>query len=417
MAVKSLLRLLLGLLIIPLFASCSDDKASQAEDLLASVPADADMAGVIDMEAVISHLELDKKNPLPELKKRLETLHLNPDCLSGTRMSVAVVFSRGSKLYITGYLDDSKAFKKAFSALSKSTFKAEGNVAHCQASTGQWAAVCGNQFWLCDRGTPDANEIRDYSAQSKGYLSRKGAERLLEFKHDMAILGSISNFIRNFSPNTKEDFSSALVINSLFADPQFADAWIDFEKECLTLDAGFLNSSSKPAEFTLPLKKIDAELVKQTVTSADMIFAANIPSDAIKRIGKNFGAFLPMQNLEALDGTIAIAASEKERAISGVILTNGKNISGLTLLINELAPMDTEVKDNLLFFHTPGSITGPVNVAEAAKSFGHSYVGAIFKPSRSANFPFSDKWVNLSIYPSGSSARIAIKLSSTPLSK
>lgn len=415
---KKTLRLLFAVIFISLMSACSDDKAEQAETLLTGVPADAEWAGVIDLESAMKHLGLDKEKGEKLPLDRLSAFNLPAVRPDGVRTTVAVAFGKGSKVYLTGFLDDSEAFKGAMEKVMSARFQREGNVDICSGG-GECAAVCGDQFWVWIHGSADAGEIRNFVAQTRGmsFLSRKGADELASLNHDVQLMGEAALIFKMTGSGMSDDLSSALLINAIYSDPKWVNLWADFSKEGLTMDAGFINGSGRPAEFNLPLKKIDAGVATQAAPSADMFFAANIPAAAVEKMRKSLGAFIPFDNLEGLDGTLAVAAGEAEKSISGVVATNGKNIAGLTEFINELSPVDTEVKGNLLFFHTSGTVSGPVNTAVYAKKFSDSYMAGIFKPSKNHYNPTGTKWVELRVYPSGGTARLSLKISENPATK
>lgn len=412
-AMKKYFHLIWAVALIMMLGACSDDKSAQTADLLSSVPSDAEFAGVLDLESTMSHLNIKERGGRLELPAELrKTVGHDLADMQGVCPSVVVMFSRGSKFYVTGYLDDSKDFKAHMEQRTKGKFASDGNVDLMQCADGSWVGVCGDQFWVVSKGTPDSDELRRYASQKKSasVLSKSVYEQLLAEGSDFRALGDITALTGLLPIGYEQKMTAGLVLNALFSNASLISLHCDFTTEEIALTAQMLTEKGQPAPFTLPLSKIAPSLVQQTALTANMIMAAGIPADVIDRLAKSFGNVIPAEALKGIDGTVAISEGTTEHSSSGVMQTSGQNLSNLTALVNEIGKMTTNIDGGVLSFKSSEAVNGKLDVTAASKEMKDAYV-AVFANMEALEKGSKFSTMKFLVEPSGSSVKLRLMLS------
>ena len=205
---------LVGVLLM--MAACSKDKSADVADLLKTVPSDASLVMVMDLESILEEMDCSVSGgvikpgkdvirafePLTD-KSQLKNLEKFND--AGIDWTVAAIFVEGYNSYLTGFLNDSGKFKDFVEERFGEKW-ATGEINTCGN-----VAMEGERFWVClnSRNTIVANDIRHFNtlSEKQSILSNKNVTKLQDLKTEMAGWGDISGVL-NFAGL---DFSSRAI--------------------------------------------------------------------------------------------------------------------------------------------------------------------------------------------------------------
>lgn len=320
--------LILGLL--PTLWSCSgSDASADAEKLLQTVPSDAAVVAVLDLESILDHVGAkadgtkvkDGENLLKMLGSINKTGDLKQllDGESSVVFTSAVIFNYQGGMYLTGLLDDAETFR----GYVQKKFPDE----KWTNRNGLWSlrdvVQIGNQFWLAESVHPDLDKILLFSKQTKAQsiLSlEEYADNLVKCDHDVAMLGSISGMIDASEMSFGDRTTFRLVSGMCFDNATWLAGHLDIDKEVLKGEVEVLDNKFKSSKCELKMGKIDVDQVIALGGDANTLMAVAVPQKLVKQIidaAQSFGGNLPKMYedfLLPLDGTIAIAA---ETSVSG----------------------------------------------------------------------------------------------------
>ncbi|MBO4966106.1 MAG: hypothetical protein J6C81_07590 [Muribaculaceae bacterium] len=371
-------KILSLLSLIILLTSCSSDFSDQARDLLASIPSDVESVGIINMQSAIDAFDKGS-NPVitSALKKGKFPTELANLKDGGVDVSAAAFFSRGSKIYITGFLSDEDKFCETYSKMSHSQFGKFGNVKILEKSRGGYCAVADDRFWIVSSGSPDADEIRGYLdlPESKSILKIPFAEALAEGKYDVRAIANLGSLLAMTGGETQMKVS--VILNMLYDDPSYADLSLDLKKN-VDINIGVLNSRYNPAKFILPLGEIDTQAVASLGGNANTIIAASLPGEVVKRLASQFDKLIPLAPLSAIDGTVCLTLGPDNKLLSGLIQTDGSDPQPLLSFLNSQGLSATPSSSGAIRIVPEDAAhaqsVGNLSVANTAKSFSGSYL-------------------------------------------
>lgn len=380
---------LVGVLLM--MAGCSKDKSADVADLLKTVPSDASLVMVMDLESILEEMDCSVSGgvikpgkdvikafePLTD-KSQLKNLEKFND--AGIDWTVAAIFVEGYNSYLTGFLNDSGKFKDFVEERFGEKW-ATGEINTCGN-----VAMEGERFWVClnSRNTIVANDIRHFNtlSEKQSILSNKNVTKLQDLKTEMAGWGDISGVL-NFAGL---DFSSRAIVK-LAMETVFEDAveleWVvDLDNDELKSEIEIINSKGGIAKFNFPVELVDGDVIRNLNVSAAGIGAVAVSKKMIEQIKAEtskesfslIGAFVNMM-LGCVDGTAAFAIGTQD-AVSGIISTNGH---GATDLIDALKQFGMNVnKEGDALLVSRGVVSGPLSSADAAEMLKGSVMGVAF---------------------------------------
>lgn len=388
------------LALLPFFSSCTKN-ATDVSDLVATVPSSASVVMGLNVTSILEKAgcKVDGQNitPSPELSVWVEKrgngkpeasalkLFINGD--SGIDPSGAILFMDAYNGYITAMLADTDKFIAFAEQQTGEKFQtADGDV-----KTSGNIAICGAQMWVCftSRNTIDARAIHNYSDLDKTQsFSANGdvADEIMSMESDIVGWGSINALMKN-SLATSAMLQYNMILGTLYEEPNSLSFKVDFEKGKLVASAIVLDTSGDKAKFLLPVEKIDLSTVESTATTAEAIFALTITKKLTEKIdnlsksfgGNIFGAFT--EALKTVDGTVCVSIGDlhsPDSNISGVVTTDGKDSPKL---LDLLSTWGNTRRDGKLVRFGKGTVSGKLDVKEAAKNFKGAAFGCVLNAS------------------------------------
>lgn len=380
----------LALVLALLLPSCSGDKSADASGLLSTIPSDASMVVVVNTRSLLEKagckVSDDKVTPGKEAQGLLDKVNdqsarsrIDAFCKGETGIdpSVVALFQVGYYTYATGYLADPEKFKSWVAKNQNSAFTSEDGIDVCAG-----AAVSNSRFWInLEQNSIDPKEIKHFAAldDSQSFMSNAYAEKLSSVSKDMEGWGNINGLLNTANLPFQTRATVQVAVQTLFADP--ASLWfsINFGKGEARLEAGVLNGKGKTAKYQLPSEELDIKTIESIGGTARSLAAVAIPGKLVEKLIKEtasqgpsvFGLYL--QQLQGLDGTIALAYDDAKTALRGIVTTNGKDITGLTDILGQ-NEINVKKEGDMLIL-SKGSVSGPTEVAELGKEFKGAILG------------------------------------------
>lgn len=403
-APKVLLTALTVLALAAPITSCSDSDASaDASRLLRTVPADAPLIAVVDIESVAEDcggkVRNDKVEKAAELRNALsqkgnhEILAIL-DGNSGIALTSAVIFFDGGSPVVTCRLDDPSKFREFVengagapadkdNKAVKAQWTAQGDFSTCGKYT-----VKGDQLWIASGGvTPE--RIREFAALSdkNSFSSSDYATTLASCEHDIAWWGSIGGLIRTSGISFSDASMLRMASSMLFDGAESVAGYSDIEENSVRTTLDILNAKLKPARSNLKFGELNTAQIEAVGGNASLVVALSLPAKLVKQIlksGQSFGGTLPSQWLDMLkpvDGTVVFASDNpkknKEFAIS--VATSG-NQAPLMQVMYE-AGLKPVSEGNLLKAETANFGNGAFSLKDAASGMKGDLFGIMASTS------------------------------------
>lgn len=421
----------LMILLLMLAASCSKNSSADGSDLLKTVPSDAGMVILADINSLLEksgskvrdmgevELSASLSGALsavsdPSLRGNLMTLFSGE---AGVAHSSAVIFSEGSDVYATFMIDNPDAFNAYAERYTGEKFTASGDLNLCGS-----VAVIANQGWMRFSNTAplQATEIQKFSrlSESQSFLSNDISKRMLEADKDIVSWFDIDAMLnisgRSFSDRTM----SRMALSSLFDDAAYLFGSADFGKKELKMDFSVISSKGKDARCNLPTSKIDVKTVESLGGDAAFVMAVAVSPALVKQIEKiaaSFGGGIAAQYsslFKPLDGTsaFAIADASQRESVSAVVTVNDQPVGDLTTMLNSFGTVKRDGK----YLRIESQLKGAgIPVADAAGKFSGAWLGmAVDGSVLSSNPGYAGAFKNMYILisPDGDSLKIKMEL-------
>ncbi|MDE5975903.1 MAG: DUF4836 family protein [Muribaculaceae bacterium] len=421
--------------LIPALNSCKQEP-SDVSSLLATVPSSSGMVVGINLKSVLekagcevdgSSIKAGKEvkewlGKLPADAKNAETLRLFLNGDSGIDPLGAVFFSDAYNVYATAMLADTDKFISFVEKQSGSKFADEdGSVKVCGN-----VAVLGAQMWLCTSATYiDAKAVKNYAtlSESQNFMSKDVSAPLAEMKTDVVGWADINTIMKNNLP-FGQMAQVNLIMGALYDNPASLAFSLDFKKGNMEAQTVVLNDKGDKAKFLLPTKKIDTGLVKGLGGNADLVVAACVTKDLVKKVEKMLsslggGMFSnEIKALGSLDGTVAVAQGipqDGKEGTNGVAVTDGNPSLDL---MNILSRFGQTRKDGNNVFFSEGTMAGPLNVETIAGEMDGAWLGVAFGADKvGSRQPQGIKDVVLIFRPDGNGLTLNVKVNAKDDSK
>ncbi len=234
-----LLALLLGL------ASCSGTK--DADALLSTAPADADMAVLLNLREVIKETGVSSKGQKFVVPDQYATLAaqgkgsvLELLQQGGVKLSYVLAFSAKGVTYVTGFVADEQAFRAYVEQATGQKFASRGKLQVCGS-----VVISGDRFWHSQPGR-DVEVSAFMTLDGNKSLAQSGIGKLMLKKIDdkpfygFASTGNLSQFGAN--PQ------AALMLGQMFGDVRYVTFAGDIDDDGLEIDGALLDSRLKPVK-------------------------------------------------------------------------------------------------------------------------------------------------------------------------
>lgn len=359
---------------VMMLSSCSKNSTADAEALLKTVPSNATLVALANLERM-SEKAGDKISDVVNKfgKTSAQANDVAPDGIAETYM---VVFTDGLRTYATGIIDKEDDFTAAIEKAYGAKFAEQDGAKVC----GQ-CVVVNDQFWIVIDGTPDVATIRAYPrlSENQSFFSDKYAETMIESDDDFTAICNLAGLL-NLAGGAN-GLAAQAATGSLFSDARFIVFDLDFEKGKAVLDAKVLDGKYKPAKFLLPLPKIDSSVVAALEGSGVAVAALAVSKEMLDKIEKVLSSFPGLgmtggllDTFKPLDGTSA-AAIGADGNVSSIIISTDGNPGSLIEAAKSLANVPLKKDGKLLKGAAGGS--GPLVPSAQAKHFDGAWFGFV----------------------------------------
>lgn len=380
---------------------CSKSPNGDAESLLQTVPADAGMVAVVNIQNITEALGCNNDGSqitlTDDIKKAVagdgisaddrETINAITSGEAGVATNAIVYFS-AARDYVTGLLNN----PDQFIAYMQKHYGNDGQPAVVQEEDGVKiigkAAVIGNQFWLSSPGRPDAAQLKYYQKLSgkQSYASSKAAERLLAEKEAVSFVSDMNGPSGLMGGGNRTQIRMATSL--LFDNATYLAGGVTVEKKDVSLNSMVLNSDFKPAKFLLPTDDIDTSVIKEMAGGGDIFFAAGISKKFIEKLldlAKGFMGGLPADytsSIGQIDGTVAMRADANMNDMQLKVQTDGKDFATLSSVLQSMGYSATRDGNTVSVVQGTDQFSGSIAPDKAASLLKGAWMGAVV-----ANYP------------------------------
>lgn len=391
---------MLAVMLVSMVVGCSKNEGDDAASLLRTVPADAASVALVNLSHAVERLggstdgktiklskDLQKAIDESQSVKEEDKKNFKAICDGESGVAItSVVWFSAARSYFTGLLNDPEKFI-AFVKKDNPGMPVQevGN-----AKVVGPVAVIGNQFWICQTGTPDVDQLNYYQSlnEKQSYVSAYAASLLLNADQSLNFVADVNRslgMLPDFIPNVQQ---VRLASTLLFDDMVYFAGYADIKDGSLLASAMMLNSDMKPAEFLLPTDKIDVSVVRALEGSGNIFAAVAVPSKLTKKItdmlsssvGK--GAAQMIAPLSSIDGTVAVRGGA---GIEARIQTNGKDFADLSAMLRNFSGLfmgnkeATVTRDGDIVTASIGdqAFTGGITSEQAASKLKGAWLGVV----------------------------------------
>lgn len=315
---------LLTVLIMTLLSSCSGGNGD-AMKLLKYVPDDATLVYVAEYDLFTD----DNAALAPEGVQSL----LRADVVEHKPFVGVMIHERA---YLTGLIEDVKAFADCVGKDAKTTPREESGVKYA----GRYAWN-DEMFWvsLMENEARPADIKRLLEVKEKESMAASAyASTLCKGDKDIVWL---CNLGRVCDIAGSEGAQGRMALSVVFNGAEWIAGSCEVKKQSMEFDARVLDSRFKEAEYLLPAGKIDTG-VFDYLHSGNMLFAIDLPAELVSRLAslaQAAGAGSFMEKFNGIDGTAALAFTGNRTASVVITVSDdaaGKNVAnGLVMLSGE----------------------------------------------------------------------------------
>lgn len=348
--------LLLALLLLGL-ASCSGTK--DADALLSTAPADADMAVLLNLREVIKETGVSSKGQKFVVPDQYATLAaqgkgsvLELLQQGGVKLSYVLAFSAKGVTYVTGFVADEQAFRAYVEQATGQKFASRGKLQVCGS-----VVISGDRFWHSQPGR-DVEVSAFMTLDGNKSLAQSGIGKLMLKKIDdkpfygFASTGNLSQFGAN--PQ------AALMLGQMFGDVRYVTFAGDIDDDGLEIDGALLDSRLKPVKDTGFFTRADEKVLASLFGHGDMLVLVGINPKKMSALA----TLVSPRNTKIVDafaGTFAVAASVGEMTPRGIpamsvaaTIRPKADTKPLMEMVKSLAAYDADgaILDNMLIINT-----------------------------------------------------------------
>lgn len=410
-----------------IIASCSSSHEEEVNELLASVPAQAETVSVVNLSTLIRQLDGKVKDgnitdmgKLSDLINKWHLTKMNPifSGESGIEWSTAVCFISAGQTVVTGYLVSQENFRNAVDKHLPGDWEMSSDK---KISFKDGIACRDNRFWIGENLSLQLIESFLSLSDIESFKSNEYAPELSKSKDALTILGSIDRLLASSGMKFGQQTTIRMALGMLFNNPTYIVGSANYDDSSLELEMDVLDNNLKRSHCEIATSNIDVNTVASLKGNANFIAAVAVSEELtgqIKKFASSIGGALPMGYdavISPLDGTIAFATDnilndDYDGIPSGfraIVTTNGKENAQLAQLLQSYATLEIEGK---VFNLSKGDYgKGSLELKEIADEFKNAWVGIAMTPLPSQNKSF--KRMVLTIIPSNGSLTLKSKIS------
>ena len=385
-----------------LFAVASCSKSTDASELLSTVPSNAQLVVVGNVEKVVKDIDATKDGNSLQLSEQIRSLVHTPDGSDpfellqkgGVKLSSVVMFmDEAQNGYVTGFIGDEEAFRSYVEKQSGEKFQKDGSMDVCGK-----VIIVDDRFWVMSGA--DASKVADFMKLSddKSVASMEIADKLVSEENDLSGYASLSAMGAGAA-------QLGMAQGLMGASSMDAMAFqVRFEKGKLEMNGQFLDSKFQSIDDKGEgFHRIDLSTVKMLEGNAEYVVAVGID----KKVAAALSTALPMasslQGIDALDGTMAMALNPTQMMGSGMPemmmvarLSSAENAAKLGESVKGLLSTGVKVtiKGRSLLVRTSENMNGKLSVGNHLNDLEGAYIGVIAAPSAlqkvlpGSNIPF-----------------------------
>lgn len=389
------LALTLMLLIV---TGCSKSNVDDSLQLLSTVPADAGMVSVINLDVLVrqsggnvSDGSLQQADALNSMAAQYLKGHdlevakwlLSPG--SGVECSSAVLFYYKNRPYLYALIADESALRAGIDRLWPGEWQTSGKTSHKE----QVAIRDGRVLLLPDFDASLAETFANLSEPSS-FRSNPYAETLAKSTDALSLWSTLDALWTDSGLSFSDLTLARMAMNMAFKNPKYLTASANISEGGLSTSVNVLDTDLRPARCELALSRLDTKLISAFGGNANCVIAIAVSQKLVKQLvqlGSSFGGQLPpafSSAIESLDGTVAIASSAEIDRIKNesdrlpgfkcAIQTNGKNNAALLQTLEAIMGK-AEINGNTFTFGNDAYGNGIAPVAEVAKTFDGAWLG------------------------------------------
>lgn len=393
------LSLAMVLIISLLGSACSKSNEDDSLELLSTVPADAAMVAVINLNTLVEQCggsvkdgkvtdpgrlgELTEKM-LKDDERKVAAWLLSPE--SGIECSSAAFFNYRGQNYLYSLIADEDQLRKGIDSLWPGEWQTSGKVSHKNR-----VAICDGRLLLLPSSDPSPAETFANLSETESYRSNPYAATLAKSADAFASWATIEGLMKVADLSFSEQAMAKMALGMSFKSPKYLTASANVSASGLSSSVSVLDADLKPSKCELELSRLDTSLIAGLGGNANTVVAAAISEKLVKQIiqfSQSFGGNMPQAYAAAigsLDGTVALALSTgldqvktagDNIGFKGVIQTNGKNNATLLQALESFAGKAT-IDGNTFRFGNDGYGNGIAPLAEVAKELDGAWIGLV----------------------------------------
>lgn len=358
----------LALVMIIMLGSCS--KSGDMEALLKTVPADATMVASFNADELLARLDYkqegDHATYCKELSRIIETAGMDRKTVNkitdGIDLTnkVVVAFAKGDKFYFTFSVRDAGDFKKWYAGVSDEELEDEGDGFF--SGNGGRIILKDNQVWAAsDKIQVSALEEMLSLSGDESFAGRYSAmaDKMCDkSNYGCAFLNidETMSLIRRYG-DASEAAQMQLALGMLFKDADYLSLVATLGSDKVTSELTVLNAKGEPAEFLIPMGKINTGAMNKVNSDAALVAAIDFSPELMSKLQA-----LKTQYASALSGTDALVAD----MLLNLCGTTACSFNGPTDYIVSVGMKDADAATGLgKFLSSSGTL--PVKVSAADK--------------------------------------------------
>lgn len=376
---------MLAIAMLLMVASCS--KSGDGNDLLSTVPDDAQVVVLINVQKLVKDLGSSDNNNKLELSSRVKSLlpedadkALDLFSEGGVRLTYMVGFADSQmRSFLTGFIADEKAFRSYVEKQEGEAFHNDGDAEVC----GDWTIV-NDRFWF-SKGD-NAQQVAEYMKlnDKKSAASLDIADKIISDDYDISGWASFKQFL--------DGAGSVALLQGIApsADVNMLSYSIEFKDGELVARGTFLDSKMKPVEMNEKsgFEKINMGTVKMLNGNCQMVVAAGVQGKMSQQLASQLP--LKINGLDGIDGTIALAMNPSQKmgsrlpeAMMAVKMSSPEKATELGESIKGFlsSAVQVSLKGKTLLLKTSDNLNGDLKAGNHLPDLEGAFVGVVLAPS------------------------------------
>lgn len=307
---------------ISLLPGCSENKQGTKEvleELLSTVPKDADFVVVFNGDSILNKLDVKNENGKlivgKELRDMIGNIGLVKDLdslsLYGVNPNIVIFLDR-KDMYITGKLDDKKLFTDLLKKNDMSFVSQSGYDVYDKG-----LAVKDNRFWVNFANDIDVKDLEVLCKlpEDESLVSTPRGKSIIEADKELYMT---SNF-EKLSSTGGDAMINKLILGMIYDDLQCFTLDFAFRPQTMEIDCLGYDSEWKKSKLKFNIDNIDCSVLSKLAGEKTVISASSVPTELISAVLKMAETMMPaevkqndefrsyMDLIKALKGTFAVS--------------------------------------------------------------------------------------------------------------